>query len=115
MATIKQILKWISNNFKIFLLVLVIVILSVLVFWWGRKNKKIRALENQIAILRARLQIERLEIKYDTDMAELRELQKKDKEISSDIYEIEKSLETKLKPDMTADEIIAKFKEIGIR
>jgi len=115
MSTIKQILKWISNNFKIFILILVIIILSVLVFWWGRKNKKIRALENQIAILNARLKVERLEIKYKADMEELRKLKEKDKEISSDIDAIEKSLEKKLKPDMTADEIIAKFKEIGIR
>ena len=44
----------------------------------------------------------------------LKELKEKDKEISSDIDAIEKSLEKKLKPDMTADEIIAKFKEIGM-
>jgi len=115
MATITKVFKWIGNNLKLFLLILVIVILSVLVFWWGRKNNKIRALESQIAILNARLKIERLEIKYNADMAELNKLKEKDTEIAAEIANIEKSLEEKLKPDMTADEIIAKFKEIGIR
>jgi predicted Holliday junction resolvase-like endonuclease len=115
MAKIKQAIKWIGNNFKIFILILVIIILSILVFWWGRKNKKIRHLENQIAILNARLKIERLEIKYKKDMDDLKKLKEEDKKIDEDIAKIEKSLEKKLKPDMTADEIIAKFKEIGIR
>jgi len=48
-------------------------------------------------------------------MEELKKLKEKDKEVSADIEKIEKSLEQKLKSDMTADEIIAKFKEIGIR
>ena len=115
MTFIKQIIKFITNNFKLFLLIVIIVILSVFVFWWGRKNKRIRELEQQIAILNARIKLERLEIKYKNDMEELLKLKEKDKEIDHDLIQIEKALEEKLKPYMTADEIIAKFKEIGIR
>jgi len=115
MTAIKQIFKWIGNNLKVFLLILFVIILSVLVFWWGRKNKKIRGLENHLAILNARLKLERLEIKYKADMQELLKLKEKSKEIDADLAKVEKSLEEKLKPSMSADEIIAKFKEIGIR
>jgi hypothetical protein len=115
MAVVKRIIKWIGNNLKIFLLILSIILVTVFILWWGWKNRKIRALQNKLAILNARLKIERLEIKYDIDMEELKKLKEKDKDIKDDIDKIETSLEKKLKPDMTADEIIAKFKEIGIR
>lgn len=115
MATIKQIFKWISSNLKIFLLVLSIVVLSILVFWWGRKNSQIRALANQLAVMTARLKLERLEVKYKLDMDELQKLKEKDNQIANDLIAIEQSLEKKLAPNMSADEIIAKFKELGIR
>jgi hypothetical protein len=98
-----------------FLLILSIVLVAIFILWWGWKNRKIRALQNKLAILNAKLNVERLEVKYDLEIAELRKLKEKEKNIRDDIDKIEKSLETKLKPDMTADEIIAKFKEIGIR
>jgi len=115
MATIKRIGRWIGNHLKLFLLILSIIFVTVFILWWGWKNRKIRALQNRLAILTARLNIERLEIKYDLDMQELKRLKEKEKDIRDDIDKIERSLEKKLKPDMTADEIIAKFKEIGIR
>jgi len=114
MATIKKILKWISNNFKLVLLITVIVVLSILVFWWARKNKKVRSLENQIAILNAKIKIERLEIKYDSDMQDLRELKGKDVALTKELEAIENDLSVKLAQDMTAEEIAAKFMEIGL-
>lgn len=115
MDKLKTIWAWLSNNIKIVVIFIVIIVLSVFVFWWGRKNKKIRSLENQIAILNARLQIERLVIEYNTNIAGLQALKEKEKALNATLATIELSLGTKLKQDMTVDEIIAKFKEIGIR
>jgi nitrogen fixation-related uncharacterized protein len=114
-GVIKKAFKWISNNLKLFLLILSIVLLSVFIFWWGRKNSKIRDLENKLAVLTAQLKLNQLEVKYNTDKESLVKLKADDKQLDTELTKIEKSLEEKLKPDMTADEIIAKFKEIGIR
>jgi len=114
-AFVQKAFKWISNHLKLFLLIVCVIVFSILIFWWGRKNAKIRALENSLAILNARLKLQGLEIKYDADMKDLAKLKETDKKIDEDIAKVEKSLEEKLTPSMTADEIIAKFKEIGIR
>ena len=115
MEKIKQIFSWIYNNIKIVLVIAAVVILSILVFWWGRKNKQIRDLENQLAIIQARLQIERLVISYNTTVDELKALMAKDATVKDEIAKIEASLGERLKQDMTAEEIAAKFREIGIR
>ena len=51
---------------------------------------------------------------YDTDMDELQKLKKKDEGIQEDIKKIEESLEQKLKPEMSAEEIASKFRELGL-
>lgn len=111
----KKAFKWISNHLKLFLLIVCVIVFSILIFWWGKKNAKIRALENRLAILNAQLKIQGLETKYNTDMKNLVKLKETDKKIDEKINKIKISLEEKLKPNMTADEIIAKFKEIGIQ
>ncbi len=115
MDTIKKIWAWLANNTKLVGLSIFIVLLFILIFWWGRKNKKIRDLETQLAILTARLQIEKLVIEYNTNIAGLQTIKEKENKLNADLVKIEESLNNKLKPTMTADEIIAKFKEIGIR
>jgi len=114
MATVKKVLKWLGNHFKIAALIISTILFSIFILWWGRKNKKIKGLEQQLAVTRAKLSIERLEVKYNTDIEDLKRLKEKDKDIQEAIEKIEKSLEQKLKPDMTADEIAAKFREIGL-
>lgn len=114
MDTLKRALKWLGNHFKIAMLILCIVLFSIFILWWGRKNRKIRGLEQLLAITKAKLSIERLEVKYDTDMGALRELQDKDEGIRNAIKKIEESLEQKLKPEMSAEEIASKFREIGL-
>lgn len=115
MDKLKTTWAWLTNNIKLVLLVVVVFILFILIFWWGRKNAKIRSLENQLAILNARLQIQRLVIEYNTNIAGLQELKVKEKELNTDLVKLEETLGKKLEKDMTADELIAKFKEIGIR
>lgn len=114
MEKIKKAFKWLLNHLKIFLLIIGVILTTILILWWGRKNKQIRKLEQQLAISKAKLHVERLEVKYNNDIAELKKLKDKDAKIKKEIEEIEKSLSKKLKPDMTAEEIAEKFKELGL-
>ena len=114
MSTLKKILLWTNNHIKLLILFITIAVLSVLVLWWGRKNKKIRELENQLAVLNAKLKIERLAIAYDATVAELVKLKEKDTKINAELVDIEISLKEKLEKNMTAEEIAAKFREIGL-
>ena len=111
---LKKAWVWITRNVKLFLLILGIILFVVLVLWWGHKNKMIRSLKNKLAIAQAKLKIEKLAGKYDATMDDLKGLKEKDKKISDEIAVIEKSLEERLKPDMTAEEIVAAFKKIGL-
>ena len=58
--------------------------------------------------------MQKLAYKYDKSVEELGTLRETEKKLESELSEIESSLSEKLKGDMTADELIAKFKEIGV-
>jgi cell division protein FtsB len=115
METLKKIWQWVTTHLKLVSLFAVIILLTIFILWWGRKNSKIRSLENQLAILTAKVKIEKLAMQYDAKVAELKTLKEKDDKLSADIASIETSLTTRLRQDMTAEEIAAKFREIGIR
>ena len=115
MAKLKTVLKWVYTHSKLCVLFLVILLFTILILWWGRKNKRIKDLENQLAILQAKFNIERLIVKYNTNMEEFKKLAERDQKVSADLVKIEKSLGEKLKSNMTAEEIAAKFREIGIK
>jgi hypothetical protein len=114
MATLKKIGKWIWTHSKIVLFIILVIFISVFVLWWGRKNRKIKSLEHSLAIMQAKLSVERLTVKYDANVEKLKELKNEDEKLQSELKVIEASLENRLKPEMTADEIIAKFKEVGL-
>ena len=114
MEKLKKIWQWISTHTRLVLLFIVIVLLSILVLWWGRKNRRIKALENELAVMNARLSVERITLAYNTKMDELAALKAKDDNVRGQLDKIQKSLEERLKPDMTAEEIAAKFRAIGL-
>jgi len=114
MSFLSKAWAWIKHNIKLVLFIIFFILMSILVISWGSKNKKIRELERQLAISHAKLKVERLTIKYDTTIKELNKLREQDKQIEEAINAIGTSLENKLKEDMTAEEIVEKFREIGI-
>ena len=105
---------WVVSHGKLLLLILCIIIFSILLFWWGHKNRKIRALENQLAILVAKSKIERLEIKYNKNIHELTKLKEQDAVLTTELDTLEHSLKIRLAADMTADEIAEKFRDLGL-
>ena len=114
LAWLKKAFKWIQVNLKLVLLIIAFTTLAIFIFWLSGKNRKIRALENSLRILKAKIDVERLSIKYDTEVENLKELKEQDTEIRYELNKIEKDLKEKLKGDLTADEIIRKFKELGL-
>ena len=62
-------------------------------------------------IAQAKLKVERLAIKYNTTMEEIKTLEEKDDFVSKEITKIEESLGERLKPNMTAEEIVAKIED----
>ena len=110
----KKVWEWIKSNIKIVFSVIISVVLFVVAFSWYRKNKTIRRLELQLSLIRAKHKIDRIIIKYETNVQELNELRKKDKALDTEISKIENELKKKLDSDMTAEEIAQKFREIGV-
>jgi hypothetical protein len=114
-AKLKLVWDWAAVRAKMLLTIFGIVVLTILIFWWARKNQKIRSLENQLFILNAKLKIQAIQARYNATLEELRGLKEKDDKLNKEIVAIDASLSDRLKSNMTADEIAAKFKEIGIR
>jgi len=101
--------NWTKINSKWVLLSSVILLLMFLIFWWGRKNKKIRSLENALAILQSRVKLERLAVKHDVLVEDLEKLKEKDYDLKQALYEIELKLQKKLGDDLTLAEIAEKL------
>ena len=115
METIKKVWKWITTNFRYVLLGSFAVAVLILSLIWGSKNRKIRSLENQLALMNARLQIDKLLIEYSIGIKELTKLRAEEQKVADKIKAIEASLTAKLAPDMTAEQIVEQFKKLGIR
>lgn len=113
METAKKVWEWVKINFRWVLFGLASLALLVLCIWVSSKNRKVRQLETDLAIMKAKLQVDSLAQSYAVATAELATLRKTEKELREKLEKIEVSLRDKLKEDMTTDEILAKFKELG--
>jgi len=79
------------------------------------KSKTIKDLQAQMALKSARLELEQVLLKHQATLDEVKALREKDNAISQEITLIETQLTKKLSPDMTAEQIAQKFREIGIQ
>jgi hypothetical protein len=79
------------------------------------KSKSIKELQTQLALKTARLELEQVLLKYQATLDEIKELRNKDSQIGQELVVIETQLSKKLSEDLTAEEIAAKFREIGIQ
>jgi predicted Holliday junction resolvase-like endonuclease len=114
MDTLIKVLSWLKLNIKWLLFILVFILFTIFILWLASKNKKIKSLENQLAVMQAKLKIERLSLQYDTTMVELSKLKEKDEKVKLELEEIAKSLKETIGDSMTVEEIQAKFKELGL-
>lgn len=88
--------------------------LTVVSFIISSKNKKIRELQSQVALQTARLELEQVLLKHQATLDEVRRLREADCQVHDELKQIEDQLAKRLSPDMTAEQIAAKFREVGI-
>lgn len=113
-AVIKNTFLWFKSNIKIVLLILASIVLFIVCFSWYRKNTQIRKLEAELSYLRAKAKLDRLAIEAGTTLSELGKLSEKDLFIRESIRTLEENLKIRLPPDMTAEEIARRFRELGL-
>lgn len=111
---IKKIKNWITHNSKLVIFFIMSFFFIVFVLWWGYKNKKINSMRNQIAILESKLKLEKLAMKYDINLSEIKAITAKEKEVEKEINKIKTELNIKLSSSMSVEEIAQTFKEIGV-
>jgi len=114
MEQFKKMLKWSWQHIKLIGILLFGALVFTLCYMWYRKNERIRKLSAALAIAKAKIKLEKLSLKYDTDVEALRELSAKEEKVKLSLKQIGDGLQEKLSPDMTIEEIVAKFKEIGL-
>lgn len=115
MAWLSKAFGWCKLNIKWVIFAVLSALFIIFFLWLSNKNRKIRALENDLAIMKSKLQVEGLAQKYEVAVKELAALKQSESALQASLTTIETSLHDKLKDNMTADEIIAKFKTLGLQ
>jgi len=78
------------------------------------KNKKIQDLETSLVLKAAKLKVENVLIKNKVTADELTVLRDLKTEVKNELCQLERDLEKKLTGKMTAEEIVAKLREVGL-
>jgi hypothetical protein len=78
------------------------------------KNKKIQSLETTLVLKAAKLKVENVLIKNRVTVAELSQLRELKTEVKTELCQLERDLEKRLTGKMTAEEIVAKLREVGL-
>jgi hypothetical protein len=113
-TNMQKFLSWLGNNFKLVLTTLLILIFTLFILWWGRKNRKIKRLESNLAILQGKLRLQRLAIKKEVAVTELKKLEQQDKELARQIDDIKLSVNRSVQDDLTVDELAELFRGMGL-
>ncbi|MFA5132533.1 MAG: hypothetical protein WC444_04425 [Candidatus Paceibacterota bacterium] len=92
-----------------------LVIVTILVLLWRNKSNKIKQLQAELFLAQSKIQLADLARKYAVSMAQFMNLRQQDVVLDKKLNEIEKDLAEKVDPDMTAEEVAAKFREMGVR
>lgn len=109
---LKKAFVWIKANSAILLLTAALLSVSLIIFFCQRKS--IRQLQIELAILKTQLKLQKLAVEKDIKIQNIIELKDKDKELREKLVKIEEDLKKELPDDMTEDEIVQKFKELGL-
>jgi predicted nucleic acid-binding Zn-ribbon protein len=113
-SKIKTVWNWIKNNFKIVIVIAANILLFIFAFSWYQKNKKIRRLKRDLSLSKTRYKLQKIADQYHATTEKLEDLRNEDEKLDKEIVKIEEKLQKELSPDMTAEEIAQKFKELGM-
>ncbi len=110
----KHALTWVKTHSTLTLVLCGTLVVSILSIFWGKKNRRIHVLEEQLAVAYAKTKIMQLESKYNVNMHELHELKEKDEKLTKELSKVADTLRYRLSAVMTAEEIADQFKELGL-
>lgn len=110
--TVKKVFKWIGTNSKWILFGIASAVFIGFFIWLSGKNRTIKKLETELALIKAKLQLETLALKYDTTISNLKELQKTEAELDAKLKEIEVGLVESAAADIPLEELAKRFKDL---
>lgn len=108
---------WIKTHTKLVCFGLGSIFVLSLSLYIATRNSKIRRLELELSIVKAKMLVEKLACQYEVSVKELAKLQASQAEIQTKIDAVKKEVEKKakeLEPPMTAEEIADLFRQINL-
>jgi len=115
MEKLVKIWNWIKANAKWILLILLFILMTIPFILLAVKSSKIKRLETELRILLAKAELEKLSVKYESNIEKLKDLRKKDDELNIKLNSIEADLKTTMEySEVSAEEIVQRFKELGL-
>jgi len=112
MQKIKSTFLLVMGKCKDYALVILVVALSVMGVLLFRNKKSMDTMKNEIEILRAKYQIEKLAAEKAVLVADLQKMKHEDSEIGKAIKAIEEKTKAALSQDLTTEEIITLIERI---
>jgi len=111
---LKKAFSWIGTNSKWLLLAGASIFLAVIGICWYRNKQTIADLKNKVYILQTKMKLDKLAMKNDIMVEDLKDLKEKEASAKEELEKIEEDLKTKLSPTLTIEEIAKKFKELNL-
>jgi len=110
--TCKKVFFWIKANSSILLLSAGLLSISLIIFFCQRRQ--LRQLQIELALLKTQMKLQKLAFEKDVQIQNIAVLKEKDKELREKLAAIEEDLKKELPDDMTEEEILKNFKELGL-
>lgn len=111
-SKVKKFFRWIKAHAEWILLAIVTIFIVIICVVWHKKTKLIESLQNDLAILKAKLNIEKIAVKNELLIQDLKDVRKKDAEVQKELDAIEKDLEIRLSNNMSTEEISEAFNKL---
>ena len=105
---------WLKSHSKLLLLVLALVLVAVITIAWGFRNRTVRKLRRELALLQTQIKLEKIQRKYDANLEQIAAVREQNSRVEAELAEIETGLSHKLEGDLSADEIADRFRGLGL-
>jgi predicted Holliday junction resolvase-like endonuclease len=92
------------------LLLGVVVLASVL----HSKNKTVEGLRQQLVLKSAKLDLEKIRLRYNASAEDIKQIREKKEEVKKELEDLQTKYAARLADSMTAEQIADKFREIGL-
>ncbi len=109
---IKKVFAWIKVHSSVILLSLSLIIVSTIIFFCQRK--RLKELQIELSILKTQVKLAKLAAEKAVKVQQLAELKEQDADLQKQLAKIEEDLKQELPSDMSEEDIVSMFKELGL-